>query len=169
MFCNLFPLPDVGESADNVQRYLLLFDDSILKFWTKDSFLVCLTWTLIMWMQWRDPQMHGNLASRRKLRKSWLCKKHIMLSWWLSRNQCSRVRCPHFLIGACSNHYIIWLECEEKKKNSSWAQKKKQTNLVSTVNLSHGAATSKARYPRFEMKRIWSTTCANIDILQVSL
>lgn len=74
--------------------------------------------TLIMWMQQWDSQMHGNLASRRKLSvfffpKSWLCKKHVMLTWWLSRNQCSRVQCPHFLIGACSNHYIIWLEWEK--------------------------------------------------------
>lgn len=88
--------------------------------------------------------------------KSWLCKKQTQ---WLSRNQCSRVQCPHFLIGACSNHYIIWLEWE---KNSYWAQKKKQTSLVSTVNLSHWAATNKAWCPCFEMKRIWSTTCKHL-------
>lgn len=68
-----------------------------------------------MWMQQWDSQMHGNFASCRKLwAYSWLCKKHVMLTWWLSRNQCSRVQCPNFLIGACSNHYIIWLEWEKK-------------------------------------------------------
>lgn len=120
--------------------------------------------TLIRWMQQWDSWMHGNLSSQRKLSvfffpKSWLCKKHVMLTWWLSRNQCSRVQCPH-----CSNHYIIWLEWEKNNSsnNSYWAQKKKQTSLVSMVNLSHWEATSKAWCPCFEKKRICSTTCKHL-------
>lgn len=90
--------------------------------------------------------------------KTWLCKKHVTLTRWLSGIQCSRLLrlSPHW--GRQFSDWCMFLlhnliRVQKKTKKNVWALQQRQPNLGSMANLSHWAATNKAWWARFWNER----------------